>query len=284
MKRSTIPAEILNAQQIGQILQPISRRLKSLAALQMVFEECVINSIQTGKPIVDPFQLARVLDDTQREALSLLPESEAIYRSLGDWALTEAARLVGEFDKLLRAFCEKESYTIDGRYPSYVVDGYLVVHPNDTKRMTDIGNRSIRSLLVDAIAPLIREEVKAERARGFNQAHFVELLFQAYERSVLLQRVTFGDPVSVRKVYQELVHVQQQAGFLKSAKKSLFREYAIEHFARDLGRLLEASPCRTSAGKLLSVRPTSFPQDGIPISQFRQIQIVGQLVFSSERV
>lgn len=283
MKISKTPDEFLRSSELGQILGPISERLKALIELKTAFENCVVLSVDTGKPAVDPFQLSGVLRDTRTEALSLLSSAEGIYDSLRQWSATESERLRAVFEPRLRTLCEKQSYRLDGRYPSYVVEGFLLVRVKDGDRKTEVGNRSVPSLLVDAIAPAIREQVTEERSRKFDRTQFIELLFQAYDRCALLQKASLGEPMPVRKVYQELVLLQQPVGFLKSAKKALFKEYTVEHFARDLGRLLETSPCRTSGGKLLSDRPTSFSQDGIPISQNGQARIVGKIVFSNEQ-
>jgi hypothetical protein len=282
MKKSKIPDEFFRTSELGEILVFIAERLKSLSMLKAAFEKCVVVSVQTGKPVIDPFRLITALKSTQPDAAAALDSANTIYETLRKWAATEAVRATTAFEQKLRAFCENHSYKLDGRYPVYVVDGFLSVRVNEVKRETQIGTHTIASAFFDAIAPRIKELVTEERARSFDGTAFIERLHQAYERCVLLNRAISGDPMSVRKVYQELVILQQTDAFQKSAKGSLFREYTIELFARDLGKLLGSTSRRTGSGQWLSDRPTSFSQDGIPILQDGQARVVGKIVFSME--
>ena len=233
--------------------------------------------------MVDPFQLETVLKDVQQSAIATLPSAEKSLDSLRQWAVTEKARSAAAFDPRLRAFCKTQSYRLDGGYPSYIIEGFLTVRAHDTKREIKVGSSSFRTMMLDTIAPAIREQVADERARKFDASEFIERLFQAYERCLLLERSSIGSPIPVRKVYQELVLILQPEGFLRSASKALFKEYSVELFARDLAKLMESGNCRTSGGKWLSDRPTSFAADGIPILQNGQVRIVGKIVFSGEQ-
>ena len=282
MKKQKIPEDFLKTSELGQILVPIADRLKSLSHLKAAFENCVAFSADNGKPLVDPFQLVAALKSTRQAAIAALPSAENTYETLRQWAAAESEKVTALFDPRLRAFCERQGFKLAGQHPSYLIDGFLSVRVNQGTRETDIGPRSIPSLMLDTIAPAISELVKEERARKFDRAQFLELLYQAYERCFLLNSAALGDPIPVRKVYQELVVLQQPEAFLKSAKKALFREYTVELFARDLAKLLESGPCQTTGGKWLSDRPTSFTADGIPILQQGQARIVGKIVFSAE--
>lgn len=283
MKRTKVPDEFLRASELGQILLPIADRLKLLSSLKVAFEKCVVLSVETGKLLVDPFQLVAALKHTQQDATTGVPSAGKIYDSLRQWATTESSKSVAGFEQRIRAFCERQSYKLDGRYPFYVIDGFLPVRVHEAERNTEVGTYSVPSLLIDAIAPAIKELVTEERVRKFDVSQFIECLYQAYERCVLLHKASLGDPMPVHKIYQELIILQQSDRFLKSAQKSLFTEYTTAFFARDLARLMESSPCKTRAGKWFSDRPTSFPKEGLPILQNGQARIVGKLVFSTEQ-
>lgn len=283
MKMTKIPEDFLKTSELGRAVQLIMDKLKALSDLKASLAKSATLSLDTGKPAIDPFQLAAILKATKPEAVALIKDGEAIYDSLRQWALAESNRLIASFDPKLRAFCEKQGYKLEGRYPQYTIEGFLPLRARENDRETELGIRTIPSLLVDTLAPNIRDLVLEERARKYNRDQFLDLLWQAYERSLLLQKASVGDPIPVRKIYQELVLLRQPDAFLKSAKKALFSEYTIDFFARDLGRLLDSAPCQTKNGKWLSDRPTSFAPEGIPVLQGGQTRIVGRLVFSTEQ-
>ena len=282
MKQIKIPDDFFKTSILSQIVLPIADRMKALHGLKIAFHKCIVLSLATGKPLIDPFQLYSTLKGTQIDATTELPSAGRIYESLRQWAAAESTTAATAFEPTLRAFCTKHAYKIDGRYPAYLVDGFLSVRVRDTERETEIGTHSVPSLLVDTIAPMIKELIAEERARKFDGGQFLETVYQAYERCLLLQKASPGDPMAVRKVYQELVMVRQADAFLKSAKRALFSEYTAEFFARDLMKLLQGSPCQTKSGKWLAVTPTSFAADGVPIWQNGQARIIGRLAFSTD--
>jgi len=283
MKKIKVPADFLKSCELSQILLPIADHLKSLSNVVAAFEKSIVVTADSGKPIVDPFAVVAALKSTRQVAITSLPSLEHSYEALRRWAIAESENALAAFHPQLSAFCEIQGFKLDGRYPRYLIDGFLAVRVDEKAVETQIGASSAPSLLIDVIAPMISEQVRQERARKFDSSLFLELLHRAYERCLLLAHASFGDPIPVRKVYEQVVSLQQSPAFLKSGKKSLFQEYTVEVFTRDLARLLDSGACQTKDGKMFSDRPTSFAAEGIPIVQRGQARIIGKIVFSPER-
>ena len=282
MKTTKIPDEILHDSEIGKLLIPLAEKLRAISTIQAKVATCFVPSLENGKPTLDPFQLLKALAGTAKDASVVLPSSETLYAGLKQWASQETAKLAATFEPRLKAFCEKHGIKLEGRFPSFVVDGFLLIRASQNEAETEIGIRTVPTLLMDALAPIIKEAITEERNRKVDLDKLLENIYQAYERSRLLHRADSGAPMPIRKLYNELVFIKQPQAFLTSAKKSLFAEYTLEHFIRDLAKLLDSNLLQTQSGFFLTVGPTSFAAEGIPLRHNGEVRIIGKISFSQQ--
>jgi hypothetical protein len=280
VKKLRITQEILHASSLGQVGKLLSGTIKDLSLMRAKLESCFVMSELTGKPVVDPFRAGAIFPDFWKECGSTLPIATNVRETLDAWIAVECGKTESLFEAALAACCKSNKWHLEGRFPTFVIDGFLSVRANPADALFQVGNSKVKSLFFDSVAPLIKEAILEERRRKFDDARFLENLYRAYERAVTLRRIGLGEPAPIREVFQELVFVLQSAGFRGSGKKAQFVEYTLEFFSRDLAKLIALAPCKTQTGNLLNLEPTSFAVEGVPIRQEGSVRIFGYISFT----
>jgi len=161
--------------------------------------------------------------------------------------------------------------------------GFLDVIVEQTRGICKIGGKSIKSLMLESIAPSILETLKSESERPFEVGSFLKELFVAYERVIRLKEMNMGQPAQVLDVFHELVFIKQSSSFDMTPVKSNFRDYTKEFFSRDLARA--AATNSTMVGRRLELMPTAFPrEEGLPIRMGDSIRYAGRIAFNEVSV
>mgnify|MGYP001146972888 CR=1 FL=1 len=231
------------------------------------------------KVLLDPFRARAVLSEIESDP--------TISKALGAEVIAEAKdsvddhckNLLGAFEANLREYCNKHNISIDGRFPKFIIGDFLQVAVQTSKGTLRIGTKEIRSFLMEAISPTIEEILAQESRRGFDKSSFLDELYNAYERVVLLKRLTSGNPVPIKDLFNELVFVKQPQKFRNNSSRSNFYEYTREVFLRDLAKLVKSGP-NVIRGKHLQLIPTSLTDQAFPFFLDGSLRYIGRIAFS----
>ncbi|MFC2006547.1 hypothetical protein ACFLUQ_00025 [Chloroflexota bacterium] len=279
MAKIKLNEKALRGNALGEIVLLLNDSAKHLSSIINKLEGCFVLSIETSEPIVDPFLAKSFVatfesDSTITQCLSIDAQ-----KRLKTYVSSECDRMANSFEARLRPFCEKMNISLEGRFPKYFLSGFLEVIVEQTKGICRIGGKTIKSLMLESIAPAILEALKSEAERPFEAASFGKDLHEAYERVIKLKELNRGQPAQVLDVFRELVFVKQSSSFQKNPIKANYDEYVKEYFARDLARISASSSY--VGGKRLELMPTAFPhEDGLPIRIGENVRYVGRLAFN----
>ena len=279
MPKSRLNQKALRGNNLGEVVLLLSDSAGAMSAWSRRLARCYVNSLDTGEPVVDPF-MARPL-------ISTLVSDSTIARYLDDDLrvrlkadlLSQCEMMANSFDARLRPFCEDRGISLEGRFPRYVLSGFLELTVEQSKGTCAVGGRAIKSLMLESIAPALFETLQAEADRPFDESSFRSDLYEAYQRATRLGGLDLGRPVSVLDVFRELVFVRQPSSFRKNPTKRNYSEYVKEHFSRDLARI--ASIGTYPGAVRLQLLPTAFPhEEGLPIRIEGSVRYVGRLAFA----
>jgi hypothetical protein len=279
MKKVRLDEKMLTSTPVGKIIIKTGEVSKLASSIGTKLTNCYIVSSIEKKVLLDPFRARAVLSDIESDP--------TISKALGAELITEAKNSVddhcknlqGTFEANLREYCSKHNISIDGRFPKFIIGDFLQVAVQTSKGTLKIGTKETRSFLMEAISPTIEEILAQESERGFNKSPFLDELYNAYERVVLLQRSTSGNPVPIKDLFNELVFVKQPQKFKNNSSRSNFYEYTREFFLRDLAKLVRSGP-NVVKGKRLQLIPTSLTDQAFPFFMGGSIRYIGRIVFS----
>ena len=192
---------------------------------------------------------------------------------------TERTAVAASFEQRLRSFCGRENITIEGRFPSFILAGFLPIEASLAKEECYVDGERTRSLLFDSIAPKVLTAIKQDSDRPFDSMRFLDELYQASVRAVAAHGPGGTAMSPIAHVFRELVFVKQQPSFFRNPNKKNFTEYSVAMFARDIARVLSSGRVNTSNGHRLDLGPASSSNDGIPVMQDGAIRIFGRLGF-----
>ena len=265
---------------IGELILQIRDIAKHLNSLSKRFESCFVSSLETSEPMIDPFLAKVFLSELESEPLTLRHLDSQTLSQLKAFIATECNTVANSFEARLHRLCEKNNISLEGRFPSYVLAGFLQVIVEQAKGICRVGGKTIKSLMLESIAPTILESLKSEAERPFEISSFLQELYKAYERVIKLKGLNIGQPAQILDVFSELVLVKQSPTFRKTPIKSNFLEYTRELFSHDLARV-SAVGSNVINGKRLELMPTAFPhEDGLPIRMGESVRYAGRLAFT----
>jgi len=264
----------------AEVLSQARRQAHAWTDFMKNFEGCFVQSIGGSQAIPDPFRIEHVLSSAERNGTINHSLDPATTSRLKAWISQQRAAIEQSFEARLRAFSESNNTKVDGRFPSYLLSGFLRVQVNPAKGACDIGDKHFDTLLLDSLAPTILAAVKEESQRSFDKAKFIGDLYHAYTRALALAKTSAGSAVPVKDVFFELVMVKQSPKFAKAPSKSNFQEYPKEFFLRDLAKLAASGSLATRSGKRLVLAPSAFSADAFPILEANAVRYIGRIAFT----
>ena len=267
---------------LGSLAAKVLSQSKVWASLTKQIEECFLSPSNAPKPLLDPFRVTILLPQISAHLKVVGDPCEKEVSNLQLWATQECRRLLTEFEQELRNFCTAEKLQLDGRYPNFIVQGFLEINVQDTQPVCKIAEKSFKTLLFPVLASPIREAIRQDVARNFDAGQLLQDLYKAYQRAVAAGQLAEGDPVLAKHLLPELAFVKQSPAFKKSPSKANFIEYTLDRFARDLAQLLNERTTLTTNGKRLHPTPVSNSSDGIPILIDGAYRYIGRLNFVDE--
>lgn len=280
MSKVKLTEKALKHNPLGELLLQMQDITKRLTSLRKKFEGCFVGSIESNEPIIDPFLLSALLSDLESNAQDLQYLDNERLSHVKTYASSECRTIANSFEARFRPFCEENNISFEGRFPNYVLAGFLQVNVDRAKGICKVGGKAIKSLMLESIAPTLLDILKSEAERPFEISTFLKELYEAYERAIKLKGLNLGQPVQILDVFSELVLVKQSQTFKKNPLKSNFQEYTRELFGRDLAKVSAAGP-KVVNGKRLQLMPTAFPhEDGLPIRRGESVRYAGRLAFT----
>jgi hypothetical protein len=230
---------------------------------------------------VDPFALLGIIKDIRSRAFFVAQIGETVISAAETWALEATSAAMSTFDQDLRRRCSVEGIGLQGSFPSYVVDGFLVIHLSAHDAATTIGGKKVGTRLFERVWQEVHAAVHADRACRRRPEEVIALCYEAYRRALALRVDTVGASIPIASMFRELVIAVQSQKFWKAPQRSSFSEYSEETFSRDLARLISEGLLVAPSGARMELMPTAFAKDGIPVRLVEGIRYIGHVSFGT---
>ena len=279
MARTRLDEKTLRDNPVGELILQLIDSVRTQSALRKNLEECFVTSLDRQEPVLDPFRARTLISAVEADAVVCRLLALDARSQLKAHINSECIRLANSFEARLRSFCNQRQIDVQGRFPKYLLSGFLEVSVDEAKHVCKIDGKKVMSLMLESIAPTILEVLSQEEARPFDVGSFGMELYEAYERVLRIRGLGKGEPVQILGVFREIVFVKQTASFYRNPTKRNYSEYSRENFARDLARFCQVDP--VAGRKRLQLMPTAFAQrDGLPIRTGSTMRYIGSLAFS----
>jgi hypothetical protein len=199
-------------------------------------------SVKNG---VEPPLLQALVSELARTGASesLHDIQQYVSRQCHDYFLTYGERF--------RQACVEMGLEVEGRFPSFVVNGVLRVEVDEERLRATVGSRTLtQDITVETVAKVAGEEAKRLFNRPFDARKFVEQLRQAYRHALTEQGKDWrlGGDVSLLAVHRFMVLLRQPDRAVRGTDGKYFVPYPPDEFAVDLGKLLAAGNPPASDG------------------------------------
>ncbi|HEY3853694.1 MAG TPA: hypothetical protein VGO67_04790 [Verrucomicrobiae bacterium] len=267
---------------LGPLALKVFDRSKVWSLLAKQVEDCFVFANATPNAQLDPFKVALLLPQLQLHFRTTNDPPDADLSALQAWTNQECRRAIAEFEVALQKLCAAEKLQVEGRFPHFILAGFLEIIVQDKQPVCKIGGSSLNTVNLSIVAPVILQRIREDTARKFDPKLFLDQLYKAYQRTALNGRIPGGEPVLAKLILPEIAFIKQSLAFLKSPSKAAFVDYTLEHFARDLALILKDGNVCTSNGKRLHPTPVSNSSDGIPVMIDGAYRYIGRLTFLEE--
>ena len=240
---------------------------------------CFINVGGPDDPALDPFELLRVVAAARSQSSIVNECGEPLLLEIEKQAREAMLLSVQVFDREFRHLCSRESVLVDGRFPNYNLDGFLVVRLNVDQGICRIGTKEIRTLMVRRVWGYIAVELKAEKQRQIPPSEFLSLCESAYTLTITARNEQPGNAIPVRELFKALQSTRQKERLHGGHNTRRERIYAMEHFKRDLGKLMASGEFVATDGARMEFLPTAFAKEGIAVAAGEGVRYIGKVAF-----
>jgi hypothetical protein len=262
----------------SELVDQVRAARKMWDSLYSSLEACFVK-IHDKEPLLDPFGILDLIGEIRSEATLVLQVGEGPLAEAEKWALEQVQVETLAFDQELKKLTTRDKVSVHGRFPSYVLDEWLVVRVSPEVRTAEVGTKKIKSLLLQRVWPEITAALKAEKSRKVAPDEFIGSCQKAYSRVLSLRKAKMGSSIPIRELFRELVIVLQSQKFWRNPKRSNFAEYTEAHFSRDLATLMMAGLFVTRDGARMELMPTAFPKEGLPLNLAEGVRFIGHIRF-----
>jgi hypothetical protein len=234
----------------------------------------------SGDLEIDPFAMLRVTTEIRANPHFVAELGDAAICAAEEWARKEAQAVTVDFEASLLQLCGKHGISLRGRFPSYVLGGFLIVRVSQADGTCDVGNTTFKTLLVGRIWQEAMACLEAETRRAVVPEEFVRWCRVAYGRVVALKGERVGSAVPIRDLFRELIMTRQTDRFWRSPRQASFVEYDEEMFCRDLSKVIALGRFVLDDGSRMELMPTAFAKDGVPVVLEDGVRFFGRVAFS----
>ncbi len=280
MKKNVVPDKVVSGSPCASLAENVRAARKMWTTLHSSLQACFISAVEAKDYVLDPFSLLHVIAKVRSDAFLLAQIGEAPLAEAETWARQEAQAATLAFDGELRNLCGQEQILVEGRFPSYVLEGYLSLRLSPDDRTCTVGVKKVKSLLASRVWPEITVALKKERLRGFKPDDFLVSCHEAYRKTVAHRNDRMGASMPIKDFFRELVIAFRPERVSQPPQRSNSSDYTKEYFRRDLAMLMMAGQFVTPEGAKMELMPTAFPKDGISVNVGGEVRIIGYVAFS----
>lgn len=277
--KNVVPDKVVSGSPCAELAEQVKLARKTWIGVHASLEACFIKSDESKDFTLDPFGVLQVIAEIRSEETRVAQVGEAPLAQAEVWARERAQTATLGFEQELRKLTTQAGVSVEGRFPSYILDGWLIVKVSSEKGTATVGVQKVKSLLLERVWPEITAALKEEKARAVSPDDFIGLCQEAYKRAVALGGAKPGSSIPLQKLFRELVIVLQSEKFWRAPKRSNLVEYTEEHFRRDLARLVATGRFVTHDGNKLELMPTAFPKEGLPLNLAEGVRFYGHVKF-----
>jgi hypothetical protein len=279
MSKLTVSEKTLADSACGSLASTARASIELWTGLRKSLVECFVSD-QVPQPVLDPYRVDWVAQRAQANP-GFMPQGAEPIDELRRWAADRILQVDESLDRDLRARCQGSGLTISGRFPSYLIDEFLILEFRPAERTSVVGTKRVRGLFLPTVWLTVADVIEHERARSGSVQEFLDACERAYSRAIALHSLQPGQSVAVATVYRELVVELQPKAFWVAPSRGTFVEYSMELFARDIARVVRGSTNTSTSGARLELAPTAFPKDGLAIRLPEGARVIGQIAFRS---
>ena len=277
--KSVVSGKVVTGSPCAELANQVKLARKTWTTLYASLDACLIKIGKSKDSPLDPFGVLQVIAEIRSDAILVAQVGEGPLAEAESWAHEQAQVAILAFDQELRKLTTQADISVEGRFPSYILDGWLAVKVSSDNRTATVGVQKVTSLLLERVWPEITTALKEEKARAIPPDKFIGLCQEAYKRGIALGDAKMGASIPIQKLFRELVVVLQSEKFWRAPKRSNLAEYTEEHFCRDLAKLVASGQYVTPDGAKMELMPTAFPKDGMPLYLTEGVRFIGHVKF-----
>jgi hypothetical protein len=247
--------------------------------LEASIESCFVAVGHPPKFVLDPFALLRTVADARTKPVVLAEVGESLLSEAEGEAHEMAKSAIRTFDGDLREFCDRERVSVAGRFPIYVLGGFLRLRLDIHEGTSRVGTKKVKSLLAARVWLTVVAELKKEDRRIITPEDFLASCEVAYSQAIAARDAKVGASIHVRDLFRELRLAREKVSPTAGFKPKRPPKYTEEHFKRDLARLIAAGRFVSKRGAKMELMPTAFSKDGIPVTVGEGVRYIGRVSF-----
>lgn len=279
MKKNVVPDTVVYGSACADLAKRTRAARKTWTALDNILQACFINSGEPKEFVLDPFALLHAIANARSQAIVVAQVGEPLLVETENRARQAAQSATLAFDGELRNLCMQEKISVAGRFPTYVLDGYLNLRLFPDEGACRIGTKKVKSLFARRIWFEIASAVKGEKLRQVAPDEFLVSCQMAYKRIVALRNEKVGISIPIRDLLRELQITRQHEKSLLNPLPQRLSAYTEAHFSRDVARLMAAGHFVARDGAKIELMPTAFSKDGIPVNVGEGVRYIGRVIF-----
>lgn len=211
----------------------VNKLIKDLSKLEKLIKEPIKNVFTISK-LIKEMELKYKDKEYTQQLLAILDE-------IKDTNKKNEEEFIYNFSKELKEAFQAQGINLSGNYPEYSIGIFnLKVNFNLGKAEFYFCKELIKgNITLDIKSILKAYEVidKEIRQRRFDAKSFINLLYEAYRRVIILSGLEVGKRVNIIEVMKELAILMQGSSFVINPKKDNYHSYGRAYFSYDLYRL-----------------------------------------------
>lgn len=111
---------------------------------------------------------------------------------------------LGQIEYDLRSACEGQDQKLSGVFPTFRVDGYIVVHLDEEKNLATVNGKRCGPISVRSVMAEVKKEWDKIWGSSFNPVEFLENLRNTYSAECSETGIAFGEPVPILSLVKRL--------------------------------------------------------------------------------
>lgn len=204
----------------------------------------------------------RVLKEPSTARLrTLYPQADSLFSHLTTDLQRQRSKRSGDFERMIRRFCEDIAQPCDGKYPRLTVAHFVELSVDENRGRVKVGATSVRSLDWTKIQPALEREVARVWKRPFEAGPFRDTLLGIYEE-INTRTPSPTGYVKLAESFRELRTARASQGGRSGGRLSA---YYRDEFCADLSKLWSAQMKGELTGTQLEFTSIRQAQEGFSV-------------------